>query len=251
MSKVALPSEVHRRMGSLDAHSSVLNPIRPFSITSTAQWPSLDLGWSGSHLFNLSMVPSAQRHTELVCVSFNPTINLVPLLLKDMSKISRHWLLIDCLHNILRAELWVCNSRYFIAYSYELTVACFTKDVVFSVPLFQIYLDMYPEFQRSMSPLTLFSITKIESTSSLLDCPDLLDCNANLSDALAFKSFESLTSQVINISVHRRLLYIEYSTWIYPCCPLFSVKYPFEYLCYNQWLRTSRNKVRVPIVPNC
>ena len=60
---------------------------------------------------------------------------------------------------------------------------------------------------------------KIESSSSLLDCPDLLDCNANPSDASAFKSLESLTPQVINISVHRRLLYIEYLTWVYPCCP--------------------------------
>ena len=115
--KVAVPSDVHRWARSLERHSSALNPVRPFSFTNTAQWPSLDLGWSVCHLFSVSMVPSAQRHTELVCLSLKPTKTRSPFNLKDMSRISRHWLLIDYSYYILRAELWVSDIRYSMTYS--------------------------------------------------------------------------------------------------------------------------------------
>ena len=115
--KVAVPSDVQRWARSLERHSSALNPVRPFSFSSTAQWPSLDLGWSGCHLFSVSTVPSAQRHMELICLSLKPTKIRSPFNPKDRSRISRDWLLIDYSYYILSAELWVPDIRYSMTYS--------------------------------------------------------------------------------------------------------------------------------------
>ena len=132
--KVAVPSDVHRWARSLERQSSALSPVWPFSFTSTAQWPSLDLGWSVCHLFSVSTVPSAQRHTELVCLSLKPTKIRSPFNLKDMRRISLfvNWLF------ILHLESGVMSVWYSVFHDVLLgfDTSLFIQESCFWCPIF-------------------------------------------------------------------------------------------------------------------
>ena len=102
-----VPSCVHKGTGSLESQNSVLNPMDVLSRNRTTQWPHSGRG-DLRDLFKVSTVPSAQRHTEGVNVSFKPTHTGMPLSLLNINTVRCRYnatclsLNTTCRHHIVR-----------------------------------------------------------------------------------------------------------------------------------------------------